>query len=158
LGGAKEIEWVPGDRKFAMEPFFVARKGEDLDEDDGWVVALVHDADYEKSDFGGRGTEMVIIDAKKFEEGPVARLRLPTYVPFGVHGSWSTDYVAGPPKEAELKAIAAREAAGEVRARATELSGDVAATQKVQEGVSGGSIAGIIAAGVLGMAALANFL
>ena len=57
-----------------------------------------------------------------------------------------------------MKAIAAREAAGEVRARATELSGDVAATQKVQEGVSGGSIAGIIAAGVLGMAALANFL
>ena len=27
LGGAKEIEWVPGDSKFAMEPFFVARKG-----------------------------------------------------------------------------------------------------------------------------------
>jgi hypothetical protein len=43
------------------------------------MVALVHDADYEKSDFGGRGTEMVIIDAQKFEEGPVARLRMPTY-------------------------------------------------------------------------------
>ena len=63
LGGATEIEWVPGDAKFAMEPFFVASKYA-VDEDDGWVVALVHDAEYEGSDFGGRGTEMVFIDSK----------------------------------------------------------------------------------------------
>ena len=69
-----------------MEPLFVPRPGKDLDEGDGWVVALVHDARYEDSDFGGRGTEIVIIDAKKFSEGPVARLRLPKYVPYGVHG------------------------------------------------------------------------
>ena len=99
-----EEQWVPGDRKFAMEPFFVPRKGA-TDEDDGWVVALVHDAAAEGSTFGGRGTEMVIIDAKKFGDGPVARLRLPTYVPFGVHGSWSPKYVAGPPKEDELKRL-----------------------------------------------------
>jgi hypothetical protein len=54
---------------------------------------------------------MVIIDAQKFSEGPVARLRLPTYVPFGVHGSWSPKYVAGPPKEDELARLA------EMRAR-----------------------------------------
>mmetsp|Transcript_12583 Transcript_12583/g.49029 ORF Transcript_12583/g.49029 Transcript_12583/m.49029 type:complete len:659 (-) Transcript_12583:4489-6465(-) len=108
LGDAREQEWIPGESKFAMEPFFVARKGA-IDEDDGWVVALVHDANYAKSDFGGRGTEMVIIDAKKFEEGPVARIRLPVYIPFGVHGSWSTTYVAGCPKTAELEAIKARD-------------------------------------------------
>jgi carotenoid cleavage dioxygenase-like enzyme len=108
LGDALEQEWIPGESKFAMEPFFVARKGA-IDEDDGWVVALVHDANYAKSDFGGRGTEMVIIDAKKFEEGPVARIRLPVYIPFGVHGSWSTTYVAGCPKTAELEAIKARD-------------------------------------------------
>ena len=101
-----EEQWVPGDRKFAMEPFFVPRPGGTA-EDDGWVVALVHDAAYEKSNFGGRGTEMVIIDAQKFAEGPVARLRLPTYVPFGVHGSWSSKYVAGPPKEDELNRLEA---------------------------------------------------
>jgi carotenoid cleavage dioxygenase-like enzyme len=105
-----EEQWVPGDRKFAMEPFFVPRPGGTA-EDDGWVVALVHDAAYDKSTFGGRGTEMVIIDAQKFSEGPVARLRLPTYVPFGVHGSWSPKYVAGPPKEDELARLA------EMRAR-----------------------------------------
>jgi len=99
-----EEQWVPGDRKFAMEPFFVPRPG-GTEEDDGWVVALVHDAAYEKSDFGGRGTEMVIIDAKKFSEGPVASLRLPTYVPFGVHGSWSPQYIAGPPKADELERL-----------------------------------------------------
>ena len=108
LGDALEQEWIPGESKFAMEPFFVARKGA-VDEDDGWVVALVHDANYAKSDFGGRGTAMVIIDAKKFEEGPVVRIRLPVYIPFGVHGSWSTTYVAGCPKTGELEAIKARD-------------------------------------------------
>ena len=163
LGGAEEIEWVPGDSKFAMEPFFVARKGA-VDEDDGWVVALVHDAEYEESEMGGRGTEMVIIDAKKFGEGPVARLRLPTYVPFGVHGSWSTSYVAGPPKEAELKAIEALKAAGggtslngaQLEQQVVGLTGDSAATQKVQEGVSAGAIGAGIAAAAAGLALLSN--
>ena len=158
LGGAEEIEWIPGESKFAMEPFFVARKGA-VDEDDGWVVALVHDADYEESKMGGRGTEMVIIDAKKFGEGPVARLRLPTYVPFGVHGSWSTSYVAGPPKEAELKAIEALKAAGggsSLNGAQVGLTGDSAATQKVQEGVSAGAIGAGIAAAAAGLALLSN--
>jgi len=160
LGGATEIEWVPGDRKFAMEPFFVARKGA-VDEDDGWVVALVHDAAYgEKSNFGGRGTEMVIIDAKKFEEGPIARLRMPAYVPFGVHGSWSTRYVGGPPKPAELAAIAAAEAAGvgADAGTAVTFSGVAAATASVQEGVGAGVIigTGIVAVTALVMAVLSN--
>jgi hypothetical protein len=133
LGGVEEIEWIPGDCKFAMEPFFVARK-DATEEDDGWVVALVHDAEYDKSDFGGRGTEMVIIDARKFNEGPVARLRLPVYVPFGVHGSWSTTYVAGPPASADMDASAASRAATSTR-KMVHFTGDVAATQTVQEGV-----------------------
>ena len=130
LGDAQEVEWIPGESKFAMEPFFVARKGA-IDEDDGWVVALVHDANYEKSDFGGRGTEMVIIDAKKFEEGPVARIRLPVYIPFGVHGSWSTRYVAGPPKKAELAAMQAQEIDSSLGTR-TNFLVDNAAVQSVQ--------------------------
>jgi len=155
LSGAMEIEWCPGDTKFAMEPFFVARKNA-TSEDDGWVVALVHDAEYEHSDFGGRGTEMVIIDSKKFEEGPVARLRMPTYVPFGVHGSWSTTHVAGPPKAKELAAIAEMEANGGKRVTpATSLSGDQASTQKVQDGVDVKAIAAVAAA-VAGAAALAQ--
>ena len=131
LGDALEREWIPGESKFAMEPFFVARKGA-VDEDDGWVVALVHDANYAKSDFGGRGTEMVIIDAKKFEEGPVARIRLPVYIPFGVHGSWSTRYVAGPPKESELNAINVRR---ETQQPQVEFTGS-AAIQSVQPGLA----------------------
>ena len=138
-----------------MEPFFVARKNA-TSEDDGWVVALVHDAEYEHSDFGGRGTEMVIIDSKKFEEGPVARLRMPTYVPFGVHGSWSTTHIAGPPKAKELAAIAEMEANGGKRVTpATSLSGDQASTQKVQDGVDVKAIAAVAAA-VAGAAALAQ--
>ena len=77
-----------GERKFAMEPFFVQRPGSDV-EDDGWVLCLVHDAEVQ-------GTEVAIIDAQKFGEGPVATIKLPQYIPFGVHGSWSEEYVAGP--------------------------------------------------------------
>jgi hypothetical protein len=120
---------------------------------------------------------MVIIDAKKFGEGPVARLRMPTYVPFGVHGSWSERYVAGPPKEAELKAIAALKAAGggtslngmqgpNAKIPTPGLSGggggggsggvDSAATQEVQDGVSAGIIAAGVTAAVLGAALLSS--
>mmetsp|Transcript_8266 Transcript_8266/g.30489 ORF Transcript_8266/g.30489 Transcript_8266/m.30489 type:complete len:618 (+) Transcript_8266:147-2000(+) len=81
-------ELLFGERKFAMEPFFVQRPGT-TEEDDGWVLCLVHDAEVQ-------GTEVVIIDAKKFSEGAVATIKLPQYVPFGVHGSWSNEYVAGP--------------------------------------------------------------
>jgi len=154
LGDAQEVEWIPGESKFAMEPFFVARKGA-IDEDDGWVVALVHDANYEKSDFGGRGTEMVIIDAKKFEEGPVARIRLPVYIPFGVHGSWSTRYVAGPPKEAERKAISVRQQRQSERSQMGFVGS--AAVQSVQPGADMTDIGWPVALVVSALTILAFF-
>ena len=87
----------------------------------------------------------------------MARLRLPTYVPFGVHGSWSTKYVCGPPKEAELKAIEALKAAGKnTSLNRVQLSGDVAAEQAVQEGVDMTTI-GAVAAVVAGAALISNF-
>lgn len=81
---------------------------------------------------------------------------MPTYVPFGVHGSWSTTHVAGPPKAKELAAIAEMEANGGKRVTpATSLSGDQASTQKVQDGVDVKAIAAVAAA-VAGAAALAQ--
>lgn len=38
----KEVNWCPGKRKFVGEPLFVARDGS-KQEDDGWIVILVHD-------------------------------------------------------------------------------------------------------------------
>jgi carotenoid cleavage dioxygenase-like enzyme len=80
--------WMPGVHKFVGEPLFVARPGSKA-EDDGWVLLLVHDGD-------DVSTSLAILDAQKISEGPIALLKLPTYVPMGVHGSWSDEYILGP--------------------------------------------------------------
>jgi carotenoid cleavage dioxygenase len=50
-------------------------------EDEGWVMAIVHDETGGKSKF-------VIIDAQDFSAPPVASIHLPERVPYGAHGSW----------------------------------------------------------------------
>eukprot|EP00898_Chlorokybus_atmophyticus_P000957 jgi/Chlat1/1862/Chrsp141S02175 len=66
------------DGMYATEAVFVECKGA-KEEDDGYLVCYAHD---EK-----RGvSEVHIIDAKRFEEAPVARIVLPQRVPYGFHG------------------------------------------------------------------------
>ena len=36
-------------------------------------------------------TELVILDAHRFDAEPVARIPLPQRVPYGFHGSWIPD-------------------------------------------------------------------
>ncbi len=65
----------------AGEPVF-ARAGKA--EDEGYVLTFVYDA--------ARGaSDLVIIDAQRFDKGPVARVELPRRVPYGFHGSWIAD-------------------------------------------------------------------
>lgn len=53
----------------------------DAEEDEGWLVGLVIDAVADT-------TDLVIIDARRFEDAPVARVHLPHRVPLGFHGNW----------------------------------------------------------------------
>jgi carotenoid cleavage dioxygenase len=53
-------------------------------EDDGWAIAFVYDRLREASD-------LVILDAQRFEAAPVATVRLPCRVPVGLHGAWLGD-------------------------------------------------------------------
>ena len=62
---------------------FVPR-GPDAEEDDGWVLAYVHNADRNACD-------VVILDAQDFSGAPVATVHLPVRVPFGFHGNWIPD-------------------------------------------------------------------
>jgi len=62
------------------EGVFVPRPG-GLDEDDGWVLAFIHDEAEGES-------ELLVIDAKRFDAAPLARVRLPQRVPYGLHGRW----------------------------------------------------------------------
>jgi carotenoid cleavage dioxygenase len=53
-------------------------------EDDAWAISFVYDREREASD-------LVILDARRFDEPPVATVRLPCRVPIGIHGAWVPD-------------------------------------------------------------------
>jgi carotenoid cleavage dioxygenase-like enzyme len=62
----------------------VAPKGSDSGEDDAWIVGFVYDQ--------ARGaSDLVVLDAARFEDEPVAIVRLPCRVPVGIHGAWLPD-------------------------------------------------------------------
>ncbi|MDG2303260.1 MAG: carotenoid oxygenase family protein [Candidatus Binatia bacterium] len=62
------------------EPVFVPASP-DAAEDEGWILALVHDE-------GTDVSYLQIIDGRNFEGPPVARVRIPQRVPYGSHGNW----------------------------------------------------------------------
>ncbi|MCG8589147.1 MAG: carotenoid oxygenase family protein [Proteobacteria bacterium] len=69
-----------GTRKAALEPIFVP-KPDARAEDEGWVLAFVHDAE-------GPGTDLVVLDAQHVADGPVCTLQLPQNAGVTFHGCW----------------------------------------------------------------------
>jgi carotenoid cleavage dioxygenase len=65
------------------EAVFAPRIG-GVDEDDGYVICFVYNADDGSS-------ECHIVDAKRFEDEPVARIKIPHRVPHGFHAAWVAD-------------------------------------------------------------------
>ncbi len=53
----------------------------DAPEGHGWLIGLV-------IDMASDTTDLVILDARRFEDAPVASIRLPHRVPPGFHGNW----------------------------------------------------------------------
>ncbi|NMG18581.1 carotenoid oxygenase family protein [Brasilonema bromeliae] len=92
LESGKQQLWSAAPHGFASEPIFVPRTphipasqgGTKGGEDDGWVLALVYDSEYHRSD-------VVILDAKDFHKEPIARLHLKHHVPYGLHGSFTSE-------------------------------------------------------------------
>ena len=66
-----------------MEPVFVPRT-DATGEDDGYLMAYVHNAHRNASD-------VVILSAQDFGSAPLAVIELPVRVPFGFHGDWVPD-------------------------------------------------------------------
>jgi carotenoid cleavage dioxygenase-like enzyme len=84
-GTAEVHDHGPG--RSALEPVFVPRDATATSpgsEDDGWVMAYVHDAAEDR-------TDVVILAADDLTADPVATVHLPVRVPFGFHGSWLPD-------------------------------------------------------------------
>ncbi|KAF3885285.1 MULTISPECIES: carotenoid oxygenase family protein [Nostocales] len=83
LESGKRQLWSAAPHGFASEPIFVPRRGSER-EDDGWVVGLVYDSTHHRSD-------VVILDAKDFERGAIAKLHLKHHVPYGLHGNFVSE-------------------------------------------------------------------
>lgn len=75
--------WSAAPRGFGGEPVFVPRPG-GTREDDGWLLLLVYDAAHHRSD-------VVILDARDLNKGPIARLHLKHHIPYGLHGSFTPE-------------------------------------------------------------------
>lgn len=90
LATGQEQVWSAAPRGFAGEPVFVPRPGSQT-EDDGWVLVLTYNA--------ARGcSDLVILDARDLSA--IARLYLKHHVPYGLHGSFVSEYFG--PKTEEL--------------------------------------------------------
>ena len=50
--------------------------------DDGYVMTFVADSN------AAHSSEVVILDAKNFAAGPIARVQIPQRVPVGFHSTW----------------------------------------------------------------------
>ncbi len=77
--GTKETH-LHGPGRFGGEGVYVARPGSQ-DDGDGWVMTYVHD-EREGTD------ELVVIDVQDFEAPPLARIQIPTRIPYGFHAGW----------------------------------------------------------------------
>ncbi len=77
----EEQLWSAAPQGFISEPIFIPRPNASQ-EDDGWVLALVYNAGYHR-------TDVVILDGRDLNQGPVARLHLKHHIPYGLHGSWT---------------------------------------------------------------------
>ena len=79
----EEQLWSAAPQGFISEPIFIPRPNASQ-EDDGWVLTLVYNAGYHRSD-------VVILDGRDLNQGPVARLHLKHHIPYGLHGNWTPE-------------------------------------------------------------------
>lgn len=79
VAGTSEVHHL-GRGRTAGEAVFVPA-GLEAAEDEGWLLAAVHDASTDRSD-------VVVLDARDVTGPPVATVHLPVRIPFGFHGSW----------------------------------------------------------------------
>ncbi|KAA8491528.1 Apocarotenoid-15,15'-oxygenase [Porphyridium purpureum] len=80
---ARTASIYSGEREeFFSEPLFVPRESSDnKEEDDGYVLSIITNPLQRSSKLG-------IFDARRVSDGPVCTIKLPTFVPFRLHGSF----------------------------------------------------------------------
>ncbi|KAK4182246.1 putative carotenoid oxygenase protein [Podospora australis] len=74
-----EDVYFPGPTMTFQEPTFIPKEGGG--EGEGWLIALVNHLDQLRND-------VVIFDAQKLSQGPLAVIHLPLKLKLGLHGNW----------------------------------------------------------------------
>jgi carotenoid cleavage dioxygenase-like enzyme len=72
--------WFAGDTSSTQEPVF-APKSASAAEGEGYVLSIVNRRAEHRSD-------LVILDAQRMQDGPVATVKLPVRLKYGIHGNW----------------------------------------------------------------------
>ena len=75
---------LAGRKSTVQEAIFVPPAGTDTANGEGYVMQLV-----DRHETGT--TDLLILDAQRIDEPPVATLRIPIRMPGGLHGNWVTD-------------------------------------------------------------------
>src|SRR5262249_22343457 len=76
----KTKSWFAGDTSSTQEPIFVP-KSPDAPEGEGYVMAVINRRAEHRSD-------VVVLDAQRMDEGPIATIKLPVRLKYGIHGNW----------------------------------------------------------------------
>ena len=84
LATRRQDRWWVGENAACQEPQFVPRRA-GAPEGDGWLLCML-------TRLGPQGywSELVILDAERVAEGPVARVRMPIRLRGAIHGNWVT--------------------------------------------------------------------
>lgn len=77
----KEQKWWCGPVSSLQEPCFIPRS-KDAAEGDGWIVIVCNRLEERRSD-------LLLFDATDIEEGPIATVKIPIRLRFGLHGNWA---------------------------------------------------------------------
>ena len=80
MSTGKYQSWFAGDTSSTQEPVF-APKRLDAPEGEGYVIGVVNRRAEHRSD-------LVILDAQHMADGPVATVKLPVRLKYGIHGNW----------------------------------------------------------------------
>jgi carotenoid cleavage dioxygenase-like enzyme len=74
--------------RHSAEPVFIPKDGATA-EDEGFLMTYVFDETK-------NATDLIILDAQDLSRPPLAEVHLPVRVPYGFHGNWVPDSIAGP--------------------------------------------------------------
>jgi carotenoid cleavage dioxygenase-like enzyme len=80
MASGQATTWFAGDTSSTQEPVFAPRSAKAA-EGEGYLLAVINRRAEHRSD-------LVILDAQQVAAGPVATIKLPLRLKYGIHGNW----------------------------------------------------------------------